>query len=391
MASQLIDPALVGYCRKAQANHTAGVLESLDSARAALAACRESLGQPQKTTPPGEALAQLRASLEQQQPLARTAKEQKQFHAAISKLGKAVDKASAGSGWDQICRPIPFDADALNEMIALHLYRCGHFKSAARLVDEAGLPNLPPASFQPLIEIFQVVKSLEERRLDVASAWAEARADQLASIGSTLLFQLARLQFVGIVAMPGQADEQRDQALAFAQAKLSAFTESHLSDVMQLMGSLLWAGQLEQSPYAWLMGEDLWQNACTTLAADGCRLKGIPRESHLNVAFSAGLLALPTLRKMQAVVQASNVDWNSIDELPDQVTCLNDDRFSFHSIFSCPLSREQTSAENPPVLLRCGHVICRNAMEKLPRTGQGFKCPTCPIVQKVTDTRPLYF
>lgn len=33
--------------------------------------------------------------------------------------------------------------------------------------------------------------------------------------------------------------------------------------------------------------------------------------------------------------------------------------FHFHSKFSCAVSREQTSCNNPPVLLSCGHTICR--------------------------------
>ncbi|PHJ15875.1 zinc c3hc4 type (ring finger) domain-containing, partial [Cystoisospora suis] len=32
--------------------------------------------------------------------------------------------------------------------------------------------------------------------------------------------------------------------------------------------------------------------------------------------------------------------------------------FHFHSKFSCAVSREQTSCNNPPVLLSCGHTIC---------------------------------
>ena len=29
------------------------------------------------------------------------------------------------------------------------------------------------------------------------------------------------------------------------------------------------------------------------------------------------------------------------------------------SLYSCPVSREQSTATNPPLLLPCGHVLCK--------------------------------
>mmetsp|Transcript_30729 Transcript_30729/g.57260 ORF Transcript_30729/g.57260 Transcript_30729/m.57260 type:complete len:249 (+) Transcript_30729:753-1499(+) len=51
---------------------------------------------------------------------------------------------------------------------------------------------------------------------------------------------------------------------------------------------------------------------------------------------------------------------------------------TFHSILTCPVSREMATPDNPPVLLQCGHVVLSTSMRALPssRTGR-FKCPTC--------------
>lgn len=37
----------------------------------------------------------------------------------------------------------------------------------------------------------------------------------------------------------------------------------------------------------------------------------------------------------------------------------------YHSIFACPILRQQSSEENPPMKLVCGHVISRDALTKL--------------------------
>lgn len=42
-----------------------------------------------------------------------------------------------------------------------------------------------------------------------------------------------------------------------------------------------------------------------------------------------------------------------------------DTEHRYHSIFACPILRQQSSEENPPMKLVCGHVISRDALDKL--------------------------
>lgn len=37
----------------------------------------------------------------------------------------------------------------------------------------------------------------------------------------------------------------------------------------------------------------------------------------------------------------------------------------YHSVFACPILRQQSSELNPPMRLVCGHVISRDALNKL--------------------------
>lgn len=42
----------------------------------------------------------------------------------------------------------------------------------------------------------------------------------------------------------------------------------------------------------------------------------------------------------------------------------------YHSVFACPILRQQTSDSNPPIKLICGHVISRDALNKLINGGR---------------------
>ncbi|CAM9853679.1 unnamed protein product, partial [Phaeothamnion confervicola] len=332
----------------------------------------------------------------------------------------------------RIRRRITLDEGRLNELIVRHLYRRGAFKTARRFSEHptlrsggsssgggggsggggsggfggfgggggsssggsggggdslGGAASLADAC-RPLVELHEVVSAIQRRDLDAAERWAAARRDELAEIGSTLELQLARLHFLSILQMSGP--DQRRQAVVFAQARFPELAENHMSEIQQLMGCLLWAGRLERSPYAALLSEELWATACRAMAADGCRLAGLPRESGLAVAFRAGVMAVPTLIKMAAVVQSSNKDWDTMTELPVEIPL--DKSMLFHSIFSCPVSREQSTPDNPPVLLKCGHVVCRSTMGRIAKHGPGskFKCPTCPREQTEADIRVLH-
>jgi hypothetical protein len=60
-----------------------------------------------------------------------------------------------------------------------------------------------------------------------------------------------------------------------------------------------------------------------------------------------------------------------------------------HSYFICPVSREYSSQ---PVLLKCGHVISAESVNKITRgnVNRKFKCPTCPVeMLNTSETRPL--
>ena len=69
---------------------------------------------------------------------------------------------------------------------------------------------------------------------------------------------------------------------------------------------------------------------------------------------------------------------------------LNDRHSRFHSVFACPILRQQITDHNPPMKLVCGHVISRDALAKLAQ-GHKLKCPYCPLEQNPSDARQIFF
>ncbi|KAK7302624.1 hypothetical protein RJT34_13516 [Clitoria ternatea] len=83
-------------------------------------------------------------------------------------------------------------------------------------------------------------------------------------------------------------------------------------------------------------------------------------------------------------------EWQEMKHLPVPVELSKE--FQFHSIFVCPVRRDQGTGENPPTLLPCLHVLSKQAIMKLSKNStRTFKCPYCPSEATVAYYRQLYF
>jgi hypothetical protein len=56
-------------------------------------------------------------------------------------------------------------------------------------------------------------------------------------------------------------------------------------------------------------------------------------------------------------------NWLQEEQLPVEINL--GPEYQYHSIFTCPVSKEHGTEDNPPTLLKCGHVLCRQSMKKL--------------------------
>ncbi len=83
-------------------------------------------------------------------------------------------------------------------------------------------------------------------------------------------------------------------------------------------------------------------------------------------------------------------DLRTVEQLPVEIEL--GPEFVFRSIFACPVSRDMSTPDNPPMLLPCGHVLCEQSVNKLAKTRtRPFKCPYCPQEARLDMLKPLTF
>jgi len=339
------------------------------------------------------------------QSVTKIATEHRDLHSSVSKVGKAIDRNFV-SDFDSTSREDVFSGPnkehLLTEVILQHLYREGRVDISESLSKESGITEYQEQK-EPFLELNQILEALKARDLGPALEWVAKNREGLNMRGTTLLFsqaggrqsvqqksslelRLHKLKFVDLLRQGSKME-----AVRYARQNFPSFVEGQEREVQSLMGAVMYSGAaLEQSPYGELLSPTQWQETADLFLRDACALLGLSMESPLTVAVNAGCVALPALLNIKQVMQQRQVSavWNAKDELPIEIELGGECRY--HSVFACPILRQQVSDNNPPMKMVCGHVISRDALAKLAQ-GHKLKCPYCPLEQNPADARQIFF
>ncbi|KAJ9177448.1 hypothetical protein P3X46_012668 [Hevea brasiliensis] len=323
-------------------------------------------------------LPELNKKLQEISPLSQLEGAQKELNIALSKYPKQLEK-SFNPDISKAYRNIDFDNHTINQIIASHFYRHGLLSIGDCFVNEAEELESTIAMRSLFSEMYMIVEAMKDRNLEPALRWAAANSDKLKKNGSDLQLKLHRLQFMEIL-----QNGSRSEALAYARTNITPFASTHLGEIQKLMGCLLWAGKLDCSPYSELQSLANWNTIADELTRQFCNLLGLAFESPLSVTIAAGFQGLPPLLKFMTVMAGKKQEWHSMKQLPVPVEL--DKEFQFHSIFVCPVSKEPSTDENPPMLMSCGHVLCKQSINKMSKNSSKiFKCPYCPSDSDATQ------
>ncbi|KAH6642931.1 CTLH/CRA C-terminal to lish motif domain-containing protein [Boeremia exigua] len=389
----------------------AASIDDVDKALSLLIAAREKIAADAATAP--VTLAKLQDPFKKTLDAAQ--KDLKPIYSGLNKYGRALDKKFKD-------KPLPSaDNDALsshpsliNRAIAMHLLREGQFHVASTFVDEAHRrpPHPEPTLNTPhpssrtdsweqdlaegtfnsanlqrqFADMYHILHALRaEHDLAPAIAWARDRSALLEARGSNLEFELCRLHFVCLFTADGDAGPLR--AWEYARTAFAPFARRYARDIQHLMGAMAYASNLAASPYAPLFANPhAWTEAAHSFNREFCSLLGLSADSPLFIAATAGAIALPYLLKMASIMKTRRAEWTTQHELPVAIPL--PPSYHFHAIFVCPVSKEQSTDANPPMMMPCGHVIAAESLDKLSKGGR-FKCPYCPSESHPREARKV--
>lgn len=331
-------------------------------------------------------------------------------------------------------RELPMETDAMadhpeliNRAIAMHLLREGQFSVASTFlqeeqnlreqnhtsvlshskrsrIDEDGdddmkrdddgdedMHGLHSEDLQDKFsEMYRILAQLKERNLVPAIEWARINNPKLETRGSNLEFELSKLQFVwlfkgpSVNGLPDDVNNGRMGALAYARQHFGRFQSRHIKDIQQLSCAMVYAPNLEESPYRQIFEIDsAFEDVATSFTREFCSLLGLSAESPLYMAVTAGSIALPRLIKYTTYMKEKKTEWTTENELAFETPL--PPSMIYHPIFVCPVSKEQTTEQNPPMMLPCGHVICKESLQNIAAKGSRYKCPYCPTEGHLRD------
>lgn len=244
-------------------------------------------------------------------------------------------------------------------------------------------------------EMYGILAQLKQRNLTPAIEWARVNNARLETKGSNLEFELCKLQYIWLFKGPGEnglpddaANGQR-RARAYAHSHLSRFQSRHLHEIQQLACALVYASNLDASPYRQVFEiNSAFDDVAVSFTRDFCSLLGLSAESPMYMAVTAGSIALPRLIKYTAYMREKKTEWTTENELAFETPL--PESMIYHPIFVCPVSKEQTTDQNPAMMLPCGHVVCRDSLHRIAK-GSRYKCPYCPTEGHLRDAMKITF
>ncbi|KAF9005603.1 ubiquitin-protein ligase E3 [Cyathus striatus] len=315
---------------------------------------------------------------------------QKEAYSCMVKFGKSLDKKFTSS--------LPAYTDlfssessksALERTIALHFLRTGHFDIAETFIDESGV-NISESSRTQFEELHGILKALRDQDITPALDWAKKHRPFLQSRGSPLEFYLHRSRYLHLLFSSYPPDPL--PAIRYAQSSLQPFFVEHETEFKRLMASVAYLPirKLQDSPYADLASPSMHFDLVLLFAKEYCASLGMSRQVPLRVVGDiGGGGALARIEKGRKVMRERKSEWSQTDELPIEIPLPPENRY--HSIFACPVSKEQSTETNPPMMMACGHVISKDSLHKLGKPGGRVKCPYCPTESTLSNALRVYF
>lgn len=311
----------------------------------------------------------------------------------VSKIGKSIDKnfsADFACASDSSLFHSPENDKLLNHAVVQHFLRHGMTSIAEALIRESNL-SIDEKELVKFDEVDGILNSLRKKDAGPALEWAIKNRKRLRELNSPLEFKIHR---INIIDLYKQGIDKQHEIIQYARENLQHLDPAYNLDIQHLMGGIIYLKTgIENSPYTSFLDPINYNEIEDIFVSNACALLDLSIRSPISVAVDAGCVALPALLNINQILSNQGVQnvWQLRDELPVEIDLGR--KLQFHSTFSCPILKQQSTESNPPMRLVCGHVISRDALHKLSGSSNTnkLKCPYCPMEQVVSDAMQIHF
>ncbi|KAE9400787.1 hypothetical protein BT96DRAFT_1096276 [Gymnopus androsaceus JB14] len=270
-----------------------------------------------------------------------------------------------------------------------HFLRTGQFDAAEIFLEESAIV-IPTELRSQFIELHRILQALRNQDIGPALSWARGHRTFLQARSSPLEFYLHRSQYIRLLLLSHPPNSLA--AISYAQAELQPFFRDHQAEFQRLMNCVTYLplSRLQTSQYADLASPSLHFELEPLFAKEYCANLGMSRQIPLRVVGDiGGGGALAKIEKCRRVMRERKSEWSQRDELPIEISLPPENRY--HSIFTCPVSKEQSTELNPPMMMICGHVIAKDSLTKLGKSSGRVKCPYCPTESSGSSAVQVHF
>ncbi|KAI4330199.1 hypothetical protein MLD38_028501 [Melastoma candidum] len=240
------------------------------------------------------------------------------------------------------------------------LERQSLFETGDCFVNEAMEQDCLDVVKAPYIEMYRMIEEMKNRKLELVLKWDSSSSSKMKESGSDLeLKKLHWMQFVVFLQKGG-----RDEALSYARTHLAPFASSRMVEMQKRPWAAFCGLEGSSTPHtlSCCSQPDLTLLALLKSSPLSIVLEAFPPSMKY---FPNMLQALPQLLKFIDMMVGKKHEWQSMKQLLESIEL--DDELQFHSIFVCPVSKEQATDDNPPKLTRCGHVLCKQSIRRCQR------------------------